>query len=156
MKLKIAFGCALFGIAAALTPAQGPATFTMSCSPLEVFQNITSSTKVGTFTCTSTANINGVAFKTLVFSAYSNMTPTEFKVWGVIVGTLANGSQVNFTYQNVHSVRNGVVVGSGSMDYKIASGSGTAKGISGSGTCKGQTNSSGGSDLACVGDYKLP
>src|SRR5271170_3326318 len=107
MRLKIAFACALFAFTSTTLLAQAPGTFTIHTNPSTVTQDITPLTKVWTSTGTTTAQINGVAITGLTFSAYGQSTPGEFRVWGVMVGTLANGDQVTFIYQRIAPMRNG-------------------------------------------------
>ncbi len=156
MRLKIAFACALFAFTGTTLFAQASGTFTIHTNGVIVTQEITPSTKVWTSTGTTTAQINGVAITGLTFSAYGQTTPGEFRVWGVLVGTLANGDQVTFTYQRIAPMRNGVTLAS-TMTYKIVGGTGVAKGITGSGTCKPPAPTpSGVSDYPCVGAYAIP
>ena len=146
MKCRIVVFCALLAASAAMAraqvqgtiannaPAQAQGAFTITCGPNLVTQEITTATKVGTFNCTTNANVNGVALKGMTWSAYGQYGPSANNVWGVIVGTLASGDQVYFTYYTVDTVKNGVIV-SGSTTYKIVGGTGAVNGISGSGTC---------------------
>ena len=157
MKVKIAFACALYVFTAvAATPfAQAPGTFTMHGNPIPVSQDITPASQVFTFTSTTTAQINGIPIKDLTHSGYGETTATAIKVWGVMVGNLANGDQVYLTYQRVSPVRNRVTQ-IGTMTYKIVGGTGAIKGITGSGTCTVPPPTAAGNDLACAGTYAIP
>jgi hypothetical protein len=155
MRLKIAFACALFAFTSTTLFAQASGTFTIHSNPVTVSQDITPSTQVFTSTGTTTAQINGVAITGLTYSGYGQTTATEIKVWGVMVGTLANGDQVHFVYQRVSPVRNRVTL-AGTFTYKIVGGSGVAKGIAGSGTCVLPPPTASGGDFACVGAYAIP
>jgi len=152
MRLKIAFACALFTFSSATPFAQAPGSFTIHNNGIVVSQDVTPSTQVFTSTGTTTAQINGVAVTGLTYSGYGQTTPAEIKVWGVMVGTLANGDQVHFVYQRVSPIRNRVTL-EGSLTYKIVGGTGGVKGITGSGTCKYPPA---GTDLPCAGAYAIP
>jgi hypothetical protein len=151
MRCKILVFCALLTCSAVAAMAQAPGAFTLSCGKPIVSQEITKSTLIGTFNCTSTATVNGLPFKGLTFSSYALYGASENNVWGVIVGALTNGDQVFFEYHNIVPVRNGAT-GIGNFSYKIVGGTGSANGIAGSGSCKAETTPDG-SQLDCVGVY---
>ena len=155
MRLKIAFACALFAFTSTTLFAQAAGTFTIHSGPVIVSQDITPTTQVFTSAGTTTAQVNGVAITGVKFSGYGQTTPTAVKVWGVMVGSLANGDQINMIYQRVSPVRNRVTL-VGTLTYKIVGGTGTAKGIAGSGTCTVPAPTPAGDDLACAGTYAIP
>ncbi|MFZ0036237.1 MAG: hypothetical protein WAK91_02365 [Candidatus Acidiferrales bacterium] len=155
MRLKIAFACALFALAAATSFAQAPGAFTIHSGTVIVSQDITPTSQVFTSTGTTTAQINGVAITGLKYSGYGETTPTAIKVWGVMIGALANGDQINMIYQRVSPVRNRVTL-VGTLTYKIVGGTGVAKGITGSGTCTVPPPTPTGNDMACAGSYAIP
>jgi len=154
MKRKIFSICALFAGFAAMAQAQTSGAFTISCGQITVEQQISATSTVGTFTCTTNATINGIPFSGLTFSTTAQSGATVNNVWGVIVGTLTNGSEVFFEYHNVVPARNGAAVGTGTLSYKIVGGTGIANGITGSGTCKTALTSTGSED-SCVGNYAI-
>jgi len=154
MMKKIACS-AFFVIAAAAAQAQATGTFTITCAGNTLFQTIAAGREVGTFTCTSTAQVNGVPVKQVTFSSYTERAATEVHVWGVFVATLENGDQVNADYQTLAPARGGVAR-SGTLTYKLVGGSGIAKGIAGSGTCAITVPAPDSSIDACTGAYAIP
>lgn len=156
MRFKIFAICALFAGFGAMAQAQTSGSFTISCSPNTVSQQISATSTIATFPCTTNATINGIAFTGLTFSATGEFSVTEANVWGVIVGTLTNGSEVFFEYHTTFTRRNGVE-SIPVLSYKIVGGTGIANGISGAGTCKVSTTPSaaGGAEDSCVGNYAI-
>ena len=153
MKRKIFAICALFAGFAAMAQAQTSGQFSISCGQITVQQQITATSTISTFPCTTNATINGVAFTGLTFSATGQLDATVGNVWGVIVGTLTNGSAVYFEYHTSYTRRNGVD-SIPVLTYKIVGGTGTANGISGSGTCNVNTATTPVED-SCVGNYAI-
>ena len=150
MRFKIFAICALFAGFGAMAQAQTSGPFTISCGQTTVSQQITASWTIATFPCTTNAIINGVAFTGLTFSATAQYGATENNIYGVFVGTLANGSAVYFEYHSIAPVR-----GPGTkLSYKIVGGTGTASGISGAGSCNVTVTSTGAED-SCVGNYAI-
>lgn len=149
MKHRILALCALFAGFGAMSHAQASGSFSITCSPDTVSEQISANWVIATFPCTTTANINGVPFKGLTFSSTGQFGPTETNVCGVIVGSLTSGDQVFFEYHTVLPVRNGVA-GIGTLTYKIVGGTGIANGITGSGNCKVGAP---GSAESCAGTY---
>jgi hypothetical protein len=155
MKRKILAICALFAGFAAMGQAQTSGQFSISCGQTTVEQQITATSTISTFPCTTNATINGVAFTGLTFSATGQFDATVANVWGVFVGTLSNGNAVYFEYHTSYTRRNGVD-SIPVLTYKIVGGTGIATGISGSGTCKVTgTSTAGGAEDSCVGNYAI-
>jgi len=152
MKHRIVVLCVLVASFAATARAQAPGSFAIKCNPATVSYQFSPTEEISSFVCTTDAMINGVAFNGLTFSQANETVGGESKDWGVIVGSLVNGSLVFFQYQAV-AARTGAATGVATMSYKIVGGTGTAIGISGSGTCK----AAGGVETvqACVGAYVI-
>jgi hypothetical protein len=152
MKLKIIALCALFAGSVAMAQAQAPGSFSITCNPTLVVYQFSATQSVETFTCTTTAAVNGVPFNGLTFSQTVLGTASESNVWDVVVGVLANGDQVYIQFHTVARATSGVSR-SGTSTYKIVGGTGIANGISGSGTCNGSGLQGKGSEMTCVGAY---
>src|SRR5580658_10239061 len=153
MNRKILALCALLAAAAIAqaqtfgspAPAQSSGAFTIKCNPTTVSQTIQPGWTISTFTCQTTATINGVPFTVLTYSATGQVSAAANNVWGVIVGTLANGDQAYFEYHT--SGRPGSAL---TMTYKMTGGTGIANGMTGSGRCNVPAGA--GSELTCNGN----
>jgi len=136
----------------ALPPAQAPGTFTIKCNPDRVTYPFSATQSIWTYVCTTDGTINGVAFNGLTFSQTGISSASETKSWGVIVGSLVNGSMVFFQFQAV-AHKTSSSSNAATVSYKIVGGTGIASGISGSGNCN-ETDALGkGSEMACAGAY---
>ena len=152
MKHRIFALCTLFAGLATMAQAQAQGSFTMKCNPTLVNYQFSATQQISTFTCTTDATVNGVAFNGLTFSETSQVTTSGGDSWGVIVGALANGGQVFFQFTAVaHKASS--TSGTAQMSYKIVGGTGTANGITGSGTCNATEGQGTGSEQTCVGTY---
>jgi hypothetical protein len=150
MKCRIFVLCALLAGLAAATQAQAPGSFAINCNPNLVGYPFTATQSIQTHTCTTDAKINGVAFTVLTFSSYAQTTKTASSNWAVIVGTLANGDQVFFTF-HADWTPTSSLSSVGTTTYKMVGGTGIATGISGSGTCKDTALQGKGNEMACSG-----
>jgi len=165
MKCRIVVLCALFaGFAATAmaqfqgqVPAQAAGSFTIQCNPNLVSYLFAPTEAVETYLCQTSATINGVAFKNLSLSQVSqgnSASATEARDWGVMVGTLANGDEIFFEYQDA-TRRVGSTGVTGTMSYKIVGGTGSASGITGSGNCNMTGTVGKGNEQSCTGTYAL-
>ena len=108
--------------------------------------------------CQTNGAINGVAIREMTASQVSqsnSATPTSTDFWGVIVGSLANGTEVFFEYQGSNRMV-GSTGFSGTMAYKIVGGTGSLSGIIGSGNCNITGTVGKGNVDNCAGTYGLP
>jgi hypothetical protein len=154
MKCRIFALCVLLAGSAAMAQAQAaPGSFSIKCNPSLVDYKFSATQQIATTTSTTDAAINGVPFKGLTFSTAAQIGATENLIYGVIVGTLANGDLVFFQYSVVshHAVNS--PSGTGPMSYKIVGGTGAANGISGSGNCTAAGATGLGSEFSCLGTY---
>ena len=138
----------------ALAPAPAPGSFSIKCNPNLVINQYTATQSIWTYTCSTDAAINGVAFKGLTFSETGDGNDSGKNTWGVIVGTLANGNEVYFQFHGT-ARKTSTVTSAGTLSYTIVAGSGTASGISGSGTCNGTGAQGKGSEWTCAGSYTV-
>jgi hypothetical protein len=153
MNHKIIALCALLAAAAiaqaqtfgSSAPPQSSGAFTIKCNPTTVSQTIQPGWTISTFTCQTTATINGVPIQVLTYSSTGQVSAAANNVWGVIVGTLANGDQAYFEYHT--SGRPGSAL---TMTYKMTGGTGIANGMTGSGRCNVPAGA--GSELTCNGN----
>jgi hypothetical protein len=168
MKHSIVVLCVLFagltatagaqvqGQGQAQAPTQAPASgsFTIQCQPTLVGYQFSSTQTVSAYVCTTDATINGVAFNGLTFSQTNQAVSGETKAWGVIVGSLTDGSLVFFEYQ-AGSHTTSSVTSTATMSYKIVGGTGIANGISGSGNCSATGTNGKGNEQTCVGTFAV-
>ena len=159
MKLKILFGLVVFALCASRASAQTSSSWTMDCLPnpalVQVIQAAAVRTLISEGSCTGTGNINGVAVKSIQSSSYQEQSATQYRAWGLIIQTFANGDQITYTYQATAAAKNGVEL-TGIRTYQVTGGSGNFKGITGTGTCNIAYLPTGGSTSVCNGTFKLP
>jgi hypothetical protein len=164
MKSAILCFCVALGfvIVGTHANAQTRYTWSFSCMPnalmqgISIAQRTSVSATVGLVRCSSlTGEIAGSAITSWMHSYYIEVQGNQFRTWGVMVQTLADGDEVNFTSQVNGNMVNGVQK-SGQMMYQITGGTGKMAGIKGSGTCTITYNAPAPNVASCAGQYTLP
>jgi hypothetical protein len=160
MKFRYLFGCLLFVLAVAITPAQTKFTMSGKCGKPTVQQSVSAGDAPGHVMtlaqgkCASKGEIAGAASKEGTFAEHGEVTGNNGKVWGVYTETFANGDNVFYSYETTATMKAGALQ-SGSNKWQITGGTGKLKGIKGSGSCKLTGTAAGGLDYACTGEYTL-